>query len=147
MDSEFETKRLVIFTDGGARGNPGPSGIGVVIYLEDEHGNRKHLENIEEYIGEHTNNFAEYTALIKALERATHLEQKNVQCYLDSELVVKQITGLYKIREESLKPLAARVLALKSNFKQINFTHVHREKNSEADKLVNNSIDSYLEKK
>ncbi len=146
MDSEFETKRLVVFTDGGARGNPGPSGIGVVIYLEDEHGNRKHLENIDKYIGEHTNNFAEYTALITALERAIELEYKSIQCYLDSELVVKQVTGLYKIREVTLQPLAAKVLSLAKNFTQIHFTHVHREKNAEADKLVNNSIDKALGK-
>ncbi len=146
MNNNFEVKRLVIFTDGGARGNPGPAGIGVVFYLEDENGNKKHLENLEKYIGEHTNNYAEYSALIAGLERARDLEQKNIQCYLDSELVVKQVTGLYKIREESLKPLAAQVLSLAENFTQINFTHVHREKNSEADKLVNNAIDKALGK-
>jgi ribonuclease HI len=142
----FETKRLVIFSDGGARGNPGPSGIGVVFYLEDENGNRKHKENLEKYIGEHTNNFAEYTALIMGLERAIESGQKNIQCYLDSELVVKQVNGLYKIREESLKPLASKVLALKKNFKNCSFTHVHREKNVEADKLVNQAIDAALKK-
>ncbi len=143
---EFEPKNLIIFTDGGARGNPGPSGIGAVFYLEDDHGNKKHLENLQQYIGEHTNNYAEYTALITALERAINLGYKNVRCYLDSELVVKQLNGLYKIREETLKPLASKVLALTNNFTSINFNHVHREKNAEADKLVNQAIDEALQK-
>ena len=143
---EFEPKNLVIFTDGGARGNPGPAGIGVVFYLEDDHGNKKHLENLQKYIGEHTNNFAEYTALITGLERAAELGYANIKCYLDSELVVKQLNGLYKIREESLKPLASKVLALTNNFKTITFTHVHREKNAEADQLVNNAIDEATQK-
>ncbi|MDB4940014.1 MAG: ribonuclease [Candidatus Doudnabacteria bacterium] len=138
----FEPERLVIFTDGGARGNPGAAGIGVVLYLEDEQGNRKHLQNLKEYIGEHTNNFAEYTALIRGLERCSEIGHKNIQCYLDSELVVKQLNGLYKIREESLKPLAAKVLLLKKNFNSCNFTHIHREKNAAADKLVNEAIDA-----
>ncbi|GAC1412257.1 MAG: ribonuclease HI family protein [Candidatus Doudnabacteria bacterium] len=138
---KFETKRLVIFSDGGARGNPGPAGIGVVIYLEDEEGNRKHFEDIKKYIGEHTNNFAEYTALISGLERASELGHANVQCYLDSELVVKQLNGLYKIREQTLQPLALRALTLRNNFKSCSFNHVHREKNAEADKLVNAAID------
>lgn len=138
---EFEAKRLVMFTDGGARGNPGPAGIGIVFYLEDESGNRKHIENIKKYIGEHTNNFAEYTALITGLERAAETGHANVQCYLDSELVVKQLNGLYKIREASLQPLAAKALILRNGFKSCSFTHVHREKNTEADKLVNLAID------
>ena len=143
---EFEPKSLVLFTDGGARGNPGPAGIGAVFYAEDDRGNRKHLENIQQYIGEHTNNYAEYTALIVALERAARMELKNIKCFLDSELVVKQLNGLYKIREESLKPLAAKVLALTNNFKSITFTHVHRGKNAEADQLVNNAIDEAAQK-
>ncbi len=147
MDKNFEAKRLVVFTDGGARGNPGPAGIGAVFYLEDEFGNRQHFKNFQEYIGEHTNNYAEYTALIKALEQAAAMGYKNAQCYLDSELVVKQLNGLYKIREESLKPLAAKVLSLTNNFKQIQFTHIHREKNAEADELVNAAIDSIVKNK
>jgi ribonuclease HI len=80
------------------------------------------------------------------LEQAAAMQYQKIQCYLDSELVVKQLNGLYKIREESLKPLAARVLALTNNFKQIQFTHVHREKNAEADKLVNAAIDAATQK-
>ncbi len=136
--------RLIIFTDGGARGNPGHAGIGAVFYYEDEEGNRTELERTKKYIGETTNNFAEYTALIEALEHASKLKYKKVQCYLDSELVVKQLNGLYKIREKTLQPLAARVLSLTNRFSQVNFSHIHREKNAVADKMVNEAIDHYL---
>src|SRR5580704_6445286 len=85
-----EYERLVIFTDGGARGNPGPAGIGAVFYIEDEFGNHTQIDSLKNFIGESTNNFAEYTALIHALEHASQMPYKNVQCYLDSELVVKQ---------------------------------------------------------
>ncbi len=138
--------RLIIFTDGGARGNPGPAGIGAVFYFEDEMGKRTELEQIKKYIGETTNNFAEYTALIAALEHAVKLGHKKVQCYLDSELVVKQLNGLYKIREQTLQPLAAKALALSNKFKSVNFSHVHREQNAVADKLVNEAIDRHQKK-
>lgn len=137
----MQDESLVIFTDGGARGNPGPAGIGIVMYKEDEEGNRQHLADIKEYIGEGTNNFAEYTALIKGLEEAIAKGHKRVRVFMDSELVVKQLNGLYKVREESLKPLASKVLAMTNKFESISFTHVHREKNKEADKLVNAAID------
>jgi len=80
--------------------------------------------------------------LITALEQAVTLGYREVQCFLDSELVVRQLNGQYKIREESLKPLAAKVLALTNKFKRYSFTHVPREKNREADKLVNAAIDA-----
>ncbi len=134
-------EKLVIYTDGGARGNPGPAGIGVVFYKDDGAGNQTRVDEIKKYIGETTNNFAEYTALVTALERAAELGYKSIQCYLDSELVVRQLTGVYKIKEATLRPLAARVLALTNKFDSITFTHVPREKNAEADKLVNLAID------
>lgn len=137
-----EDLSLVIYTDGGARGNPGPAGIGAVFWSQDFQGNRIKLnEDISKFIGEATNNFAEYSALIAALEQALAMPFKKVICYLDSELVVKQLNGQYKIREESLKPLAARVRDLTQKFNSVSFTHVHREKNEEADKLVNEAID------
>ena len=135
--------RLIINTDGGARGNPGPAGIGAVFYFDDGTGNQKLIAEIKEYIGEQTNNFAEYTALIKALEKAAELGYERVLCVLDSELVVKQLNGLYKVREETLKPLATKVLSLTNKFKSVTFTHVKREKNKEADRLVNEAIDEY----
>ncbi len=146
MNIQEEPTHLVMYTDGGARGNPGPAGIGVVFYLEDENGKRLELETLKEYIGEQTNNFAEYTALIKGLQRASAIGKKIVLCYLDSELVVKQLNGLYKVREESLKPLISEVLKLMHNFKNVTFTHVHREKNVLADKLVNQAIDEAVGK-
>ena len=98
-------------------------------------------EDLKKYIGKSTNNFAEYTALIVALEEAIAKGHKRARVFMDSELVVKQLNGLYKIREDSLKPLASRVLALTNKFESITFNHIHREKNSEADKLVNAAID------
>ncbi len=142
-----EMERLVIFTDGGARGNPGPAGIGIVFYCEDEFGNRKELKKIKKYIGKQTNNFAEYSALITGLTEAQSMRTeaghdfKSLHCYLDSELVVKQVNGLYKVREETLKPLVNEVQTLAKIFTGITFTHVHREKNVEADKLVNEILD------
>jgi ribonuclease HI len=132
-------KNVTIFTDGGARGNPGPSGIGVVFYVDE-----KIILEIKEFIGDHTNNFAEYTALIKALTKAHEMGAENVECFLDSELVVKQLNGQYKIKEETLKPLAAKVLSMTNKFKSISFSHVRREKNKEADRLVNEAIDFAL---
>lgn len=142
----MDLERLVIYTDGGARGNPGPAAIGAVFYKEDEFGKRKELKKIKEYIGEQTNNYAEYTALITALQNATGMGFDNVQCYLDSELVVKQLNGLYKVREQTLKPLIARILALTNKFNNITFTHVHREHNAHADKLVNQVLDEEAKK-
>jgi ribonuclease HI len=129
--------QIVIHTDGGARGNPGPAGIGVVI--TDANGNN--LKSIGEYIGEGTNNQAEYKALLRGLSEAVAMKAEEVNCYLDSELVVKQLTGLYKIKEPGLQKLAAEALALTSRFKKVEFNHVRREHNADADKLVNQALD------
>lgn len=137
--------KALVFTDGGARGNPGPAGIGVVLWEDQGPGKGlKQVAAIKTYIGEQTNNFAEYTALITALKKAAALGYKRVECYMDSELVVKQLKGLYKVREKTLKPLASKVLALTNMFSAISFTHIPREKNKEADKLVNQAIDEHL---
>ncbi len=133
--------KLTIYSDGGARGNPGPAGIGFVIYS----GQQK-IKESGEYIGEGTNNHAEYTALIKALGAAAELGATEVQCYLDSELVVRQLQGRYKVREENLKKLAGEVLSLTKNFKKIEFAHIPREKNKLADKLVNDALDKEANK-
>src|SRR3989344_4591247 len=136
-------KRIVIYTDGGARGNPGPAGIGAVI--ADEKG--KTLKEISEYIGEATNNFAEYEALIRAFEAARELfgeKLKNmaIEVRLDSELIVRQMQGAYKVKEPALKEQFARVGQLIGALDNISFTHVVREKNAHADKLVNDAIDN-----
>ena|SRR3989344_2107112 len=134
--------KLTIYTDGGARGNPGPAAIGIVVL----DGTGKVIFKQGEYIGETTNNQAEYKALILALEKVQSLGATEVQCYLDSELVVRQITGLYKVREEGLKDLAMQVIRLVKNFQKINFSHVPREKNKIADKLLNEALDKETDK-
>ncbi|MBX4187736.1 MAG: ribonuclease HI family protein [Candidatus Doudnabacteria bacterium] len=135
--------KLILHTDGGARGNPGPAGIGVVI--ADDKG--KVIKLIKEYVGEGTNNQAEYKALLKGLKEASAMNAEEVICNMDSELVVKQLTGLYKIKEPGLQVLASEVLSLTGKFKQIKFHHVRREKNVEADKLVNEVLDENASRK
>lgn len=130
--------KFIIFTDGGARGNPGPAAIGFVIYNNNQ---SQILFKSGEYIGETTNNQAEYTALIKALKKAADLNAKIIVCYLDSELVVKQLLGLYKVREKGLQELISQVFKLTKNFESIEYKHVLREKNKLADKLVNEALD------
>lgn len=128
-------KKLTIFTDGGARGNPGPAGIGVFI---------KGAGEYKKYIGETTNNQAEYRAVILALEKAKDLNAEELDFYLDSELVVKQLKREYRVRDADLASLFLKVWNLCAEFKKVNFTHVRREKNKEADKLVNEAIDEHL---
>lgn len=126
-----------MYSDGGARGNPGPAGIGVVI--KDVDGNI--IEEHGEYIGETTNNQAEYQALIKGLELALELGSEEAQCFLDSELVVRQLKQEYKVKEPGLQKLFVKAWNLSQKFKKISFQHVRRELNTEADRLVNNALD------
>lgn len=132
--------KLIIFTDGGARRNPGHAGIGVVIKSL----SHEVIESYGRYIGETTNNQAEYKALISALEKASEMKAEEVQCFLDSELLVKQLNHEYKVRDADLAPLFLRVWNLLHNFKKISFQHIPREKNKEADKMVNEAIDKHL---
>ena len=136
----MEHKKVIIYTDGGARGNPGHAGIGVVIKSE----SHEVIEEYGKYIGETTNNQAEYKALVSALERAVELGAKEVSCFLDSELLVKQLNHEYKVRDKDLAPLFLRVWNLLNNFENITFKHIPREKNKEADKMVNMAIDKHL---
>ena len=139
------SKVLIIYTDGGARGNPGPAGIGVVI--TDGAGNI--ISRHKKYIGEATNNVAEYQALILALEEAIKISNtsaeggSNLQIKMDSELIVRQMQGKYKIKDLRLKMLAREVLKLRNRFALVNFFHIPREQNQLADKLVNEAIDEY----
>lgn len=135
-------RKIVIYTDGGARGNPGPAGIGVVI--QDAEGNV--IKEVAQYIGAQTNNFAEYEALIHALAVAREifgdqLHDMQVSVYMDSELVVRQLAGAYKVKDANLKLQFARVGQLAGTLKHISYNHVPREKNRKADKLVNEAID------
>ena len=130
-------EKVIIFTDGGARGNPGPAGIGAVIY--DEH--KKLLAEISEFLGVATNNQAEYKALIAAFRKAADLGAKELDCYLDSELVVKQLKGEYRVKDKDLAKLFLDIHNLSLSFKKISYTHVPRERNKEADLLANEAMD------
>ncbi len=135
-------EKLITYTDGGARGNPGPAGIGIVI-MEGE----RVVDSFGRYIGETTNNQAEYRALIAALERTSELGAKEVECRLDSELVVKQMRREYKVRDKDLQTLYLRAYNLSVGFKKITFHHVRREFNAAADAEVNAAIDRHLSSK
>jgi ribonuclease HI len=128
---------LTIHTDGGARGNPGPAGIGVVI--ENEKG--EVLEEHAKFLGIKTNNQAEYEAAILGLERAKHLEADSVQVLADSELLVKQANREYKVKHENIKPLFGRLHALMLQIGHVSFKHVRREQNTHADALSNQAMD------
>lgn len=129
-------KKLIINTDGGSRNNPGPAGVGVV--FSDESG--KVLKKHGEYVGEASNNIAEYTALVRALELASDFKAGEIECRLDSELVVKQLRGEYKVKDVKMKELYDKVQKL-IFFKPVKFVHVKREQNQLADKLVNDALD------
>ena len=135
--------RYVVFTDGGARGNPGPAAIGAVI--KDEHG--RTIKSYGESIGKATNNEAEYKAVVLALQKIKamlgkkKLKEVDVHVNMDSELVVQQLNGKYKLEEERLFPLFLKVWNLKIDFGAVKFQHVPREKNKEADRLVNEALD------
>ncbi|HVY67455.1 MAG TPA: ribonuclease HI family protein [Patescibacteria group bacterium] len=133
--------QLTLHTDGGARGNPGPAGIGVVI-----ENSGLVVARRKAYIGEATNNVAEYRALILALQEALALGGSELDVVMDSELVVRQMNGQYKIKQPALAALAGEVLRLKNNFTRVSFRHVRREFNKEADALVNQAIDEALAK-
>ena len=141
MKGHFQ--KLVIYTDGGARGNPGPAAIGVVI--QDE--KRGTIKKYSEFLGRRTNNEAEYEAVIFALKRAKQLfgkdstKKMNIELYTDSELVTKQLNGEYKIEDEKLCPLFLKIWNLKIDFGSISFQSVPRNKNKEADQLVNQALD------
>lgn len=132
--------KLEIYTDGGARGNPGPSGCGVVIYDKQS----KIVREYTKFLKRATNNQAEYEALILALQKAKALNAKEVDCYLDSQLVVEQLNHRYKVKNSILGSLFIKVWNLSQFFKKINYHHIPREKNKRADKLVNQVIDENI---
>ena len=136
------SKKIIAYTDGGSRGNPGPAAIGVVI-----EGIGNEPKQYNEFIGEATNNEAEYQAVIFALKKIRQLagreilKQIQVEIRLDSELVAKQLNGEYKIEEEKLQPLFMTVWNLKFDFGNLSFKHIPREENRLADRLVNMCLD------
>ena len=126
---------LDIYTDGACSGNPGPAGVGVVI-LQDG----KIIQEISRPIGEATNNIAEYTALIIALEEALKFKADEITVYTDSELMHRQVTGIYKVKHDNIVPLVKQVNELSKGFKQFRLEHVRREGNVQADKLSKAAI-------
>ena len=133
---------VVIYTDGGARGNPGPAGAGAVATE-----NGETLFELKKYLGDRqTNNWAEYEAVALALAKLEELglTDRALEFRLDSKLVVEQISGNWKIKEETLKPQAAKVHALLSKFASWRFAHVPRAQNKIADRLVNEALDEVL---
>ncbi|OGG51242.1 hypothetical protein A3C18_03255 [Candidatus Kaiserbacteria bacterium RIFCSPHIGHO2_02_FULL_54_11b] len=137
-------ERIIIYTDGGARNNPGPAGAGVVVYEGDPSTGSGHLlAQVKKYLGSQTNNWAEYEAVALALEEAQKLglAGREVEIRMDSKLVVEQLSGNWKIKEPTLKPQAAKVRALLAHFPNARFTYIPREENAEADALVNEAID------
>lgn len=136
----MQYKKLIIYTDGGARNNPGPAGIGAVFYNE----NKEVIAEIFEYIGLATNNQAEYKALLAAIEKAKKLGAEELEFYLDSELVVKQLNREYRVKDKNLAPLFVKIYNATMGFKKVTFKHIPREMNKEADKLVNLAIDKGL---
>jgi len=129
--------RLITYTDGGSRNNPGPAACGIVVL--DEKGNT--IFTGSKILGTATNNEAEYGALIAALIKAKELGGSEVMCHLDSELVVKQLNREYKVKDEKMKALFAEVSRLSTGFDKVEFIHIRREKNKLADKLVNEELD------
>ncbi len=129
--------KLIIYTDGGARGNPGPAGIGAVLYNEQ----RQIVAEISQYLGRTTNNQAEYRAVIVATKKALNLGAKELEFFLDSELVVKQLKREYRVKNKDLAPLFLELHNLSVNFKSISYTHIPREQNKEADRLANKAMD------
>lgn len=131
--------RVGLWIDGGSRGNPGPSAIGVLV--EDEQG--RVLETVSRVIGVATNNVAEYRALVTGLELARRLGAQEVEVRSDSELLVKQMKGEYKVKNERLRPLHAEARGLATGFKSFGILHVEREQNRRADGLVNRALDEH----
>ena len=132
--SDFYTS----YTDGGSRSNPGPAAIGAVVF--DPSGGV--VKEISEYIGTATNNVAEYRALIAALQAAKAVGVDHIICHLDSEFVVKQMKGEYRVKSPDMKPLFAEALKWARQFSEIQFVHVRREQNTHADRLVNAALDA-----
>lgn len=128
-------------SDGGARGNPGPGAIGVIV-REDDKILIRHSEKIGDLV---TNNIAEYEALIKALELASKITEKEVTCFLDSELVVKQLLGKYKVKNRKLLELFLKVQKLQERFEKIRYRYISREDAYQiiVDEMLNNELDKY----
>ena len=128
---------IVAYTDGGARGNPGPAAYGVVIQSADG----RVIDKLRKYLGEATNNEAEYQGLLAALDYALAHDVRSLSVSSDSELLVRQILKQYKVKSEGLRPLYERAQEMIGRLRSFRITHVRREQNREADRLVNEALD------
>lgn len=134
---------ITIHTDGGSRGNPGPAALGYVIDIPEK---EKIAEG--EYLGETTNNVAEYTAILRSLQKVVEIlgeqlsKKAQIKLYLDSELAQRQLTGVYKVKNAGLKPIAQQIWNIEKKFDTIEYNHVKRAFNKEADAQVNKALDA-----
>ncbi len=139
MNITTESNIYCLYFDGGSRGNPGLCGIGFVIYKNNEI-LYKHSSIVSE---NNTNNYAEYCALIKGLEKVIELNIKNIKIYGDSQLIIKQLNGKYQVKSKNIKPLFLNVKTLIKSFIIIELEHIYREKNKLADSLANLAMNNY----
>ncbi len=139
-ESPGDAARLVLHVDGGARGNPGPAAIGVVV--SDSAGAL--VDELAERIGVATNNVAEYRALLRGLQRAAELGAREVQVINDSELVARQLTGEYKVKHPAMRPLYEEAIGVLRGFDRWSIRSVPRAENSRADALVNEALDAQI---
>jgi len=131
--------KLSIYTDGASKGNPGPAGIGVVIAADDG----TVIREIAEYVGEQTNNAAEYLALIRGLREALDLRAKEIEISVDSQLMARQLTGVYKVKSPNLKSLHEEAIGLLRRLPRARISHVCRGFNKRADELANEGIERH----
>lgn len=129
--------RAILYADGAARGNPGPAGAGAALLDDDG----EVIAELTKYLGTATNNVAEYTALIIGLEEAKRRGIDEIEVRMDSQLVVRQMSGIYRVRHPNMVPLARRARELYESFRRRSITHVRREQNTAADLLSNRAID------
>lgn len=132
--------KLILYTDGGSRGNPGNAATGVV--LKDSSG--KIVSAYGEFLGIQTNNFAEYSAIISGLKKAKELSATEVDCLADSKLVIEQLSGRWKVKHPAIQKLFVQAYNAASEFKKVTYKHIRRELNKEADAEVNKVLDAQI---
>jgi len=130
--------KLFIHTDGGARGNPGPGAVGIVIANE----KKEIIKEIGKFIGRSTNNEAEYQAVVEALKTCGEKKNLDIEFFIDSLLIVNQLNGKFKVKEPRMKKYFNEIKLLEKNFKSVKYTHIERSKNYAADKIVNEVLDN-----
>jgi ribonuclease HI len=138
MSGDASTRRLLIYTDGAARGNPGPAGLGAILRDADS---GAVVAELARFLGIRTNNYAEWTAVEDALNEALRLGATHVDLRLDSELVARQISGRYRVKHADLRPIHASVMSMLAQLRGYTVGHVPRELNKDADRLSNVAID------